>query len=655
MSSTAWLGTAGELPLHAYNSGYKNLSILGLDSAGIYQWHTFYGDGQDYNDQGIAVDANGNLYFVAPSRTTWLGEDDTPPLHPYQGDGDISVLKLGPQSPVIVTKTGSGGGTVTSQPPGIDCGADCREVFPTAGEVMTLTAAADVNSVFHGWSGVCSGSSECVVASPERVIATFDAFTYTLSVSLDGTGGGTVTSSPAGIDCGAICSAGFVRQSMVTLSASPDANSVFTGWNGACSGSGDCVVVMTGTLEVTATFDILTYALQVIPNGTGRGTVTSNPSDINCQPDGTGCSAEFAPGTSVVLTAQAQPGSVFSGWSGACYGIHICILSMQGPRLVTATFTLEAASLQVSLAGSGSGTVTSSPPGIDCGSAGGSGGTDCSEFYDLGEIVTLTAQPAPGSTFDGWTASGGSPTCSGSGECSITMSGTQQVTATFTLEQHILSLALAGNGSGTVTSSPPGIDCGSAGGSTDCSETFDYGTVVTLTAQPAPGSSFDGWTTTGGSPACSGSGVCSLTMIEAKDVTATFSLNTYELSVALSGTGSGMVTSSPPGIACAPSPAPADCSELFAYGTPVTLTAQAAQGSVFEGWSGACSGAGACVVTISEARQVSASFRAGSQPEAHSLFLPLVNKTDSAGRSSQSHLPSERAADLKKQGMEIRV
>jgi hypothetical protein len=78
-----------------------------------------------------------------------------------------------------------------------------------------------------------------------------------------------------------------------------------------------------------------------------------------------------------------------------------------------------------------------------------------------------------------------------------------------------LKVARAGGGSGTVTSSPAGVSCG-----TTCETSFAYGTEVTLTAQPATGSTFSGWSGTG----CSGTGSCTVTMTALREVTATFGL-----------------------------------------------------------------------------------------------------------------------------------
>jgi hypothetical protein len=77
---------------------------------------------------------------------------------------------------------------------------------------------------------------------------------------------------------------------------------------------------------------------------------------------------------------------------------------------------------------------------------------------------------------------------------------------------YALDVTKTGAGSGTVTSSPPGIDCGA-----DCSESFNRGTIVSLTPTPASGSSFGGW-----SGACTGTGTCQVTMDAGKSVAASF-------------------------------------------------------------------------------------------------------------------------------------
>ena len=93
-------------------------------------------------------------------------------------------------------------------------------------------------------------------------------------------------------------------------------------------------------------------------------------------------------------------------------------------------------------------------------------------------------------------------------------------------------------------------------------------------------------------------------MTAAATVTATFTLTSSTLTVALSGNGAGTVTSSPAGISCG-----ADCTEPYLFGTAVTLTASATDGSAFTGWTGGgCTGTGTCIVTMNAATSVTASF-----------------------------------------------
>jgi hypothetical protein len=245
---------------------------------------------------------------------------------------------------------------------------------------------------------------------------------FLLSVGRAGTGTGTVVSNPAGISCGATCSSSFTAGTAVTLTASPGAGSTFAGWSGAgCSGTGPCIVTMNVAQSVTATFDGVPtlFTLTVSLAGPGTGSVTSNPAGISC---GATCSGSFAAATVVTLSASAGAGSTFAGWSGAgCSGTGPCTLTMNAAQSVTATFNTAVFSLTVSLAGTGTGVVVSSPSGISC-------GVTCSSSFTAGTVVTLTASAGAGSTFAGWN----SAVCSGTNTCTITMNATQLVTAVFT-------------------------------------------------------------------------------------------------------------------------------------------------------------------------------------------------------------------------------
>ena len=195
----------------------------------------------------------------------------------------------------------------------------------------------------------------------------------------------------------------------------------------------------------------------------------------------------------------------FSGWSGGgCSGTGSCSVTMSAATTVTANFSVQQFNLTVSKSGTGSGTVTSNPAGINCGST-------CTASYNSGTVVALTASAAAGSTFSGWSGGG----CSGTGACNVPMNATTTVTATFTRQQFTLTVTHQGLGLGTVQSNPAGINNCSG----TCSATFNSGTV-TLTATPGLLSGFSSW---GG--ACTGSGTtCTLNLNANTTVTANFRL-----------------------------------------------------------------------------------------------------------------------------------
>jgi hypothetical protein len=94
---------------------------------------------------------------------------------------------------------------------------------------------------------------------------------YKLTVSKTGTGSGTVTSSPVGINCGPDCMQDYAPGTMVTLIASEADNAVFAGWSGACTNSsGPCVVTMNANKSVTATFTAMPTNVDVFIGGVKR-------------------------------------------------------------------------------------------------------------------------------------------------------------------------------------------------------------------------------------------------------------------------------------------------------------------------------------------------------------------------------------------------
>jgi len=164
------------------------------------------------------------------------------------------------------------------------------------------------------------------------------------------------------------------------------------------------------------------FTLTVAKNGTGTGTVTSSDSKIAC---GATCSAAYASGAQVTLTAVADSGATFAGWSGGgCSGTSPCTVTVNANTTVTATFNTvpvqQQFTLTVTKSGTGNGSISSSPAGISCGST-------CSAVFNSGTVVTLTANPVGSSAFLGWSGGG----CSGTGSCIVTLNADTTVTATF--------------------------------------------------------------------------------------------------------------------------------------------------------------------------------------------------------------------------------
>lgn len=235
-------------------------------------------------------------------------------------------------------------------------------------------------------------------------------------VNLNGAGTGSV-SSATGINCGTACVVFGTKGSSVTLTATP-VSSTFAGWSGACTGTAlTCSVTVSGITSVTATFNP-PPVLGVVVNGSGE--VRSNVGSIRCP---SVCSNVYAVGTSVTLSAKGVK-DVFTGWSGACSGTALnCTVVVNADTNVVANFapapttggggggsTTSTFRLSVSL--NGKGAVVTDPTG---------------QNFAPGTVVTLTATPASGSPWVGWSGA-----CTGTATtCTLTMDANKSVTANF--------------------------------------------------------------------------------------------------------------------------------------------------------------------------------------------------------------------------------
>jgi hypothetical protein len=162
------------------------------------------------------------------------------------------------QDPVTLTVILSGAGSAGGG--GIACPGTCSMVVER-GTALTIAATPDVSTNFTSWTGCTGGSGvscDVTVDADKTVTATFAIKTFTLTVqrSLISTANGTVSSSPAGINCpGGTCTATFNYGESVKLTAAPSASYYLRAWTDDCAATTlDCTVTMTGNRSVTATF-----------------------------------------------------------------------------------------------------------------------------------------------------------------------------------------------------------------------------------------------------------------------------------------------------------------------------------------------------------------------------------------------------------------
>lgn len=264
-------------------------------------------------------------------------------------------------------------------------------------------------------------------------------------------------------------------------------------------------------------FDEDDTAPLVLPVGASpvsAGVVTKN---INC-------------GNPVQVTMTANPGWTFSHWDGVASGtanpqeVAYDFGDFAVAYFIQNQYTLSATT-------TGNGTVTVSP---------------VKSSYSYGEQVTLTANPAYGWQFAGWSNG------SSNNPLVINMSGGQVINATFTQPQYTLTLNQSAGGE--ITLSP---DAGP----------YAPGELVTLLATPNAGWSFGGWS----GDFTSSAPRITLSMNGNKSLTATFTQNRYQVSLSTDGAGSA-----------APSPSQSD----YAFNELVVLSATPSTGWRFVHWDG---------------------------------------------------------------------
>ena len=303
--------------------------------------------------------------------------------------------------------------------------------------MVQLTATADSGYTFTGWTGDLSGTEDpttITLDGDKTISATFTQDEYTLDITINGMG--SVTKNPTQDT--------YHYGDVVTLTATAGDSYTFTGWSGALTGiENPASITIDGDMTIAATFSQGPYSLTVTTVGSGS---------VSFDDPG-----PYYFGDVVQLTASADPGWTFDGWSGDLVSTdNPASITINGNMIVTATFTQNEYTLTTDIMGQGTVDRTSVGP------------------YHYGDEVTLTAIPQIGWNFSGW----GGDASGTTSPVTITMDGDKTVTATFTQIEYTLDITAVTGGS--VAKDPD-------------QATYHYGDEVLLTAVAQTGYTFDGW------------------------------------------------------------------------------------------------------------------------------------------------------------------
>jgi len=243
-----------------------NASGTGLVYAGYLG-----GSANDYG-WGITVDSAGNAYVTGYTASTNFPVTVGPDLTQNGANGnnpassDVFVAKVNASGTGLVYAGFIGGSTE-------DWGTGIA--VDSAGNAYVTGYTGSTETTFPVIVGPDITFNDDINGYLDTFVAKVSAeptptSTFTLTVTKAGTGTGTVTSAPVGINCGTDCTEAYTSGVVVTLTATPAAGSLFSGWSGACTGTGSCVVTMNAATTVTAVF-IVTVPYSWITASTATG------------------------------------------------------------------------------------------------------------------------------------------------------------------------------------------------------------------------------------------------------------------------------------------------------------------------------------------------------------------------------------------------
>jgi fibronectin type 3 domain-containing protein len=564
----------------------------------------------------------------------------------------------------IYNNVGSGTGTISGN--GMNCSVPaspgsvsgtCTVALPSGSYNFTATETG--SGVFTSWSGCSSVSGNVctvnVVSSPVQVQPRFDS-AYAVNFSKSGSAASSITvqSSPAGINCGGLCTSAsysYNQGQTVTLSATPTAGYT-TVWTGCDSSTVTTCTInsISANKTVTAVFTTATESTGLVANWTFDEASGSTAIDAT----GNNNNATLF-NTPTRINGKYGYGALsFDGLNDYATALNSSSLNLSGseatfmfwvyPRNTFSSDTVLFGKLWSSIWGPpyyqyGVELTAGVTPVLYVGTATGASSASMGSALTLDTWHHLTLVMTGGTYTwyrNGNAVAGGSgslsPISARTSDVRIGSDGAsaqlhkgylddvriysraltaQEISGIYTSQSQTYTVTIgpnAGPGNGTVTNNINTNVCtvgaGSSGTSGVCVTTLNNGNQIVLTPNQNLGSQFTGWTVTGSTNySCAGTGTCTINVTGANvNVIANFALPTFGLNVS-TGAGGGVVASGQSGINCG-----ADCSENYQSGTVISLTATPSSGYRFVGWTGDCSGTSICYLTINGAKNVTATF-----------------------------------------------
>jgi hypothetical protein len=402
-----------------------------------------------------------------------------------------------------LTVAHNGAGTITTSDGGINCGGTCSQAY-VAGSAVTLDAAAASGWSFSSWSGACSGGPVAQFTMTGNMSCTANFVLNPQPTPVTTTGSATSPLATSADLNGTINPENFTAQAYFEYGPDPNlgyttpyilfgaGNNMFFPYKQTVTGLAcnttyrfRAVGVGAGG-DYRASINFFTtaqcppapcYTLALMASGDAPAPIASPPNASGC-PFG-----QYHAGDQVAATVAVVPGDTVMGWGGTDNNA-----STAATNTVTISFPYNGHfayaieqhicyHLSLGFTGQGSALVATNPVA-----------TCPANYFPWGYPVTVSgASPATGWQIGGWSGTDNGASTSDTNVVTMPV-GNQSALVQYVPIQYPLQVFPGGTGTGTIVSDLPGINCGST-----CSAGYPYGTTVTLTATPAFGSSFGGW------------------------------------------------------------------------------------------------------------------------------------------------------------------